>query len=478
MATVQDLIAAAMKARAMDAEDEDAILIDAGRKSIDGLEKAREYLRTEALKKPTTMFRLRCDSADDLDFMRNKVRLLPIDNYHPAARRSSLPAVMHTKASPVILALLLEEYDAAEKLVDAIDVLSLRSIGGWGYEGTSHALTLEILLYLPDCKIPEKLREKILGRLEKEGDDLDDWSLRHVAGFADEGVRQKFVSDVRKHPKLFGQNCLYAWDLETLDFMLTVFPSDDCANALLMHKSTIIWKNYQFWLASEDLYLLDREKINKKIPELSQIVKKLENRRNTHTNLYTLLIFFISYLRRITNASGEEKLVWKMMDALPFEERDFTSLLNNPQLDARIDIIYKLAFRKLGKRLPICGMDTLTKALGMDGLMRGCKQSMEEKGRAMNLLQYVSNIEYPDTFTPGERREYLSRFMIRGADEMKDIFVDLLRKGFVPMEDLEYVMEQIEDKKKCEYMRPFLILQKFEGLPEEDGEKPPGGKTG
>ncbi len=447
------------------------------RRKIRGLEKARIYLRTKALKDPTEELHVECTSPSECNYLDDKTSWFPIHDNGFGVLQFAASNLMVVESGPILLALLLEEYDAAEKLVDAIDVLSLCSIGSWTYR--NHELTLEVLLYSPAHKIPEQLRDKILGRLEAEGDDLCEWSLKQVAAFGDEGIREIFVSDVRKYPKLFGQSSLYARDLASLNFMLTVFPSDDCANALLENNEIHEYFGKTEFMSSAEW---KKRRIKEDIRELSKTVRKLEKRRDTHINLYALLIGCIFKLRQMIEAfPEEEKFIWKMTDVLPFEEKDFESLLNKLRADGKkncpMEILYELALRKLGKRMHLQailhGGDTLLSFLGLEklscqiGSLWGGLPGKADRIRIMSLLHCVSNIEYPDTLTVIDRRRYLTAVILQHADEMKEFFSDLLRKGLVPEEDLEYVMARIKDKEKCEYMRPFLILQKYGGLPDE-----------
>lgn len=446
-------------------------------RKIRGLEKARTYLRTKALKNPVEEVCVECASIRESNFLDDKTRRFPIHDDGFGAMQFNAANLMVVEASPIMLALLLEEYDAAEKLVDAIEVLALHSTGIMIYR--NHALTLEVLLYSPDHKIPEELRDKILGRLEAEGDDLYDWSLKQVAAFDDKGVRENFASDVRKYPKLFGQSCLYARDLATLNFMLTVFPSDDCANALLENNGV----HGRFGKTDNMSFeTFCYSAVESDIQELSEIVRKLEKRRDTHVNLYVMLICLISLMRQdIRNffPEGGEKLIWKIADTLPFEEKNFEAILNKllELEESPIEILYDMALRRLGKRMPLRailhGGDTLLSFLGLTklsyqiGSLWGGLTGKEDKMRIMILLRCVSNIEYQDTLTVNDRRRYLIAVILKYADDMKEFFSDLLQKGLVPEEDLEYVMARIKDEEKCEYMRPFLILQKYGGLPDE-----------
>ena len=177
----------------------------------------------------------------------------------------------------------------------------------------------------------------------------------------------------------------------------------------------------------------------------------------------------------------EEKSIWKMTNVLPFEEKYFEVLMNKLRAEEEencpMEILYELALRKLRKRMHLRailhGGDTLLSFLGLVkpsyqiGSLWGGLRGKSDKMRIMSLLRCVSNIEYPDTLTAIDRRRYLTAVILQHANVMKDFFTDLLRKGFVPQEDLEYVMARIKDKKECEYMRQFLILQKYGGLPDD-----------
>ncbi len=488
-------------------------------KKIRGLENARTYLKTSALENPTKRIHIEFGDEDVfgqgnaidsvvqeiyelLDFdiryhCYNSEEFYEIDiRYH--CYNSEEFYETYRKGiviSPIMLAILLKEYDAAEKLVDALDVVSLHGLGGLisGF----YKLTWEGLLYSPYLAIPEKLRDKILGRLETEGDGLYHWSLRWIKDFENAYVREMLASDVRKYPKLFERDChIRTNSLADLNFMLTLFSSDDRVNGLMEdHENTELLFAAHRW---------NIKSIRTEILALGQIVEKLKNRKNMQADLWWLLICAISQLRLgafCFYADGimetqvfrrEENKVWKMMDALPFEEKDFEKMAHHRSLDDdyRLEVLYELALRKLGKRMPLQaalhGGDTLMSLLGLaercggdslwvrdDSIVEG-----DNKMRIMKLLYYVSDIEYPDTLIPGDRRRYLTAVILQHANDLKDFFVDLLRKGFVPKEDLDYVMVRIKVKKECEYMKPFLILQKFGVLPKKDRKKPSGGKKG
>ncbi len=473
-------------------------------RKIRGLENARTYLKTSALENPAKRIHIEFGDKDEfgewteIDSVFQEIyeisnygncRYFESKEFYETQRKG---LVIH----PVMLAILLKEYDAAEKLVDAADVVSLYGLGGLisGF----YKLTWEFLLYSPYLTIPEELRDKILGRLEAEGDGLYHWSLRWVKDmdFNYIYVKQKLASDVRKYPKLFEQNChIQTNSLADLNFMLTLFSADDCVNGLMEdHDNTELFNA----ICSSNI-----KSIREEIKELGQIAEKLKNRKNMQTDLWWLLICAISELRLgavffkiegdrknlvFREVLRDEKVVWKIMDALPFGEKDFEIMAHHQSLedDYRLEVLHELAFRKLGKRMPLKaalhGGDTLMSLLGLKkhsgSLWDASLAEGDNKMRIMKLLYYVSDIEYPDTLIPGDRRRYLTAVILQHANDMKDFFTDLLRKGFVPKEDLNYVMVRIKDKKECEYMRPFLIMQKFGGLPKEDSGKPPGKAAG
>ena len=58
----------------------------------------------------------------------------------------------------------------------------------------------------------------------------------------------------------------------------------------------------------------------------------------------------------------------------------------------------------------------------------------------------------------------MGNILVRNADDLKDIFIDLLELGLIPDEQLDSVMKRVMNSKKCTYMLPLLVLQKYGGL--------------
>lgn len=458
---------------------------------LKGLKELRQYLVNEEWKSEKDLLTIELLKDKEKEFLVSRIPYVwaeELKDYHLSFSGNII------KGSPFMLALAIGEYDAAEKILEEMDVLSIEKLGGLEFDtlgfGTNNKCryTIESLLYEDAFVIPEKLRTTLLKRMEEEAEDLYDFSLRKIKTPDTQNIQKIFMSDVRKYPKLFERkSCLFAKNTEALLFLLKVFKDDESAKRLLVENE--IGEN--FGSLGECT-----ENTQGMMNGIGRIVKLLEKRTKTHKELYSFLLKIITYSRgmsgHIVLSEGKkqdypelEAKLWKVIEALTFEQELFEELLMemDTQTKFHLEILYELASKKLGKQLPLYvnveESEHIGKFLGLNSTLsetfwnpfgsNAC-EGADTQLRILRLLSCVSSIEYPDSSRCCyNRKSVIANIITKNADRIKDVFADLLLKGLIPMEDLDYMMKRVNNNKQCIYMRPLLILQKFGGLISDKG---------
>lgn len=399
------------------------------------------------------------------------------------------------KGSPVILSLVIKEYEIADRLLGKIDRLSIRGIGriekqnnyGMGFGGNRMTeYSIENLLYESELLNVPQIRSNLLSRLENEAHDLYDFTLKQIKSFRDEAIKKQFCQDVKSYPKLYERlNCLYANDMDSLLFLIKVFSDDTSISRLLSNNS--------IGLYAKDCNLQNEimEVIQSDSKALGRIIKLLKKRTDTHFDLVCFMLKIITQLRRrsIFDASAvdyyarSESAIWEYMMQLSFEEEDFYVLLSAADMKSfRTEIAYEFAHRKLGKKMDLYISDSITTLSNTFGLnddadlmsLHGflyMDDFNELEVRLFRLIHDTGKICYSDKLmqNPDKLAKELGSLLRRNADVLKDVFTDLLISGFVPEECLDGVMKKVNRNKKCIYMRPLLIAYKFGGLQYDEG---------
>ena len=397
--------------------------------------------------------------------------------------------------SPFMIAIIIGEFTIAERLLDTYQCsLSISAIGsvGWKYSEADFLFedyyednTIELLLYSEACTIPEDLRNQLLNTLVKEADDIYDFKLRRAAKLSSEKVRRKLAEDYKNYPELFRDySCFYAPDIESLYGLLKVFTHELQIYWLLLNNETgwvkTLFEENPFDLSSDLKYL-------------AGIVKTLKNMPGVHVNLFAYLLKTISQIQtRMVNADQQQRkkcmdylsVIWKITDLLPFDENTFYQLRYSDNNAFQMSALYEMAQMKLGKKMPLMvfpqqteniisffGLEYIDQIAQQKDNMMYCiidDTDHEEIGiRLMRLLPYVSRIEYPES-----ELEDLPKLLVNiigvYAEDLKDSFPELLAKGFIPDNCIDAAMNYASRVKKCAYMRPLLILQKFGGMESDE----------
>lgn len=399
------------------------------------------------------------------------------------------------KGNPIMLSLVIKEYEITDKLLNKIDNLSLQSVGkivqldafGFDYnDNKEYNYSILDHLYEPEFLAAKDIRSKLLSRLANEATDLYDFTLEKTKSLNDEAVKKQFTHDIESYPRLFERKtCLYANNMNSLLFLMKLFTDEKSIKHLLSNNS--------IGLYSIDNFLPDQMSIiNADVKYLGSIVKLLQKRTDTHINLFCFMLKMITELRRRSVLDTKamdlymraESVIWEYFMQLPFEEDQFTQLLSATGSELfRTEIAYELAHRKLKKKMPLyincyC-MNDLEDTFGLnrdkDHINTNsffCRDDVDsQKGRIFRLVNDIGEIRYSENklWNRKDLGKEIGSFLTLNAEIIKDVFVDLLIHGLVPEECLDAVFQRITRNKKCIYMRPLLIAYKYGGLQYDKG---------
>ncbi len=440
-----------------------------------------QFLKTEAVKKPSEAVYVHIKDKD-MDFIMNKVPHLDIGT-------AFMAEIYGFVGSPFLFSLLFGEYDAAERILDAFKKVSVRGLGRLELInlGTYHYYRadyenldidknrIETLLYEPKVRIPENLRNKLFDRLEEEASDLSCFTLKKVFTLDDPGQQKIFLKDYENFPGIFEYNAeLFANDFKTLLFLLGVYKHDHSAQKLL--KNTDVRLKYINYV-SHDTETINR--LTKDMESVGKVIDYLKDRPGIRTDLYVFAMRIITELRyrykqipAIEELALSEMGIWKQINEIPFDEEQFSKLLSalNRGEEFRIEILYELALRRLGKKMPLTiyknDYESLYQLLRVNeapviGNNFGGGFFQEDQSiRLMILLNMVDKLEYDSLYSKRE----MAKILIRHKKELKDIFPILIEKCFIPGEYVDYLIRTLSNIKGCDYMLPLLINQKFGGF--------------
>lgn len=403
------------------------------------------------------------------------------------------------EGNPLMLALITGEHGAAEQILNSIQTISIKSMGTF----TIHSpllpsseeqieFSLESLLYEAECNIPIPLRKKMLSGLSEEAPDLYEWDLGKARGLGDTRAQKLFLADRKRFPNLFERtDRLYANDMSSLLFLLQTFPEAEEADVRRLLLSDKVM--YQI---CRNIQNSDSDSCKRDMTMVGQVVMLLQKRQETHQGLYIFLLALISRIRRkkamisylqevVKQCSNCEEEIWRHLKRLPFSENTFQQLAGSVTSATsffRIELLYELAVMKLGKKMPLyisCGwyggLDSFFQ-LYSDEEDRDYQLPFSQYNdrtaigcRLFRLLQFVSTIEYEQRSEEAETKNMevglmIEKLITEEADRLKDFFIELLEKGFVPQYCLDDVISEAIRNENCSYMMPFLILQKYNGL--------------
>lgn len=457
---------------------------------VSGMKGLMDYFEREAIDKPNETIVVEHITVDDLKkFHKSFISFMENLESHMFGMMSEYSI----KGNPIMLSLVTKQYEITDKLLDKIDHLALQNVGriarlnsfGFGYcDVNGYEYNLLNYLYEPDFIAAKKLRSKLLSRLENEADDLYDFTLARIKTFNDTGVKKQFLQDIETYPKLFKRvACLYANDMNSLLFLMKTFSDEKSIRQLLSNNSIGLYSIDGF--QPDKIAVIDAD-----IRSLGNIVKFLQKRTDTHIQLFCFMLKMITELRRcsllIKNDyyTKAESMIWEYIMQLPFEEKQFTELLSTSERELfRTEIAYELAHRKLKKRMPLfincCFMASLEDVFGLNhdkdhinpnGFFCG-DDSDTQKGRLFRMVNDIGEIHYAEEklWNQHDLGKEIGDFLAQNAENIKDVFADLLMHGFVPKECLDAVFQRITRNKKCIYMRPLLIAYKFGGLQYDQG---------
>ena len=402
------------------------------------------------------------------------------------------------RGSVFMLALLSQEYDIAENILDHMNVVSIRALGELALGTLSMYLsdmyseekplsdlnTIECMLYEKNCMISERLRTKIMNRIDREAMDVSQFSLKKIHSLNDLNVQILLLSDKKKYPNLFAnEENLGANDLASLTFLMKMYSKNQQILRLLRN-SRLYDSPFEF--PKEE----NEEQINDDLNRILWIVNYLKGRGKTHEELYRFLIYRISAFRgnadrfrdkeRIREALGlAENRIWEAITDLPFPDlffenvmRDSKQIYMNP---FRLEVLYELVYRKTGRKQPLIIKNSITNGMDMFfelwdetdefDIDEGVYLCYADGARLLKLIQYADRIVYEesgDAFWNTLSRT-LADLLLQNADQLQPSFALLISKGLIPLQCLPYVMRRVNRAKKCEYMRPHMIFLKFGG---------------
>lgn len=462
---------------------------------VSGVVGLKDYLEQVALEKPIETIIVEHITKMDLNEFNKGFFSFIVNFQQPSFGLMTEYAI---KGNPIMLSLVIKEYEITDKLLSKIDNISVRSVGrivkldDFGLVSTvnyrSHKKNeYSILnhLYEPEFMAEKKLRSKLLSRLANEADDLYDFTLEQTNSLSDEAVKKQFIQDIKAYPSLFeSMNCLYANDMDSLLFLIKLFPDDKSIKHLLSNNSIGL---YSLNISQTDQMTV----IDSDIKCLGNIVKLLQKRIGTHLDLFCFMLKMITELRRksvLDKSAGDlcakvESVIWEYAVQIPFEEEDFYQLLSSAESKSfRSEIAYELANRKLEKKMTLYITDdmvTLENTFGLNddeeysslqGFFYG-DGSAERKGRLFRLVNNIGAIYYSEEKLQNQKKlkKEIGSFLTTNAELLKDVFADLLVYGFIPKECLDAVIHRVSRNKKCSYMRPLLIAYKFGGLHNDEG---------
>lgn len=457
---------------------------------VSGMKGLMDYFEREAIDKPIETIVVEHITVDELKrFQKSFCSFIETTNNPFLGVMSEYTL----KGNPIMLSLVTKQYEKTDKLLDQIEHLTLQNVGriarlnsfGFGYcDDNGYEYNLLNYLYEPDFIAAKKLRSKLLSRLENEAEDIYDFTLARIKTFNEIGVKKQFLQDIETYPKLFKRvACLYANDMNSLLFLMKTFSDEKSIRQLLSNNSIGLYSIDGF--QPDKIAVIDAD-----IRSLGNIVKLLQKRTDTHIQLFCFMLKMITELRRcsllIKNDyyTKAESMIWEYIMQLPFEEKQFTELLSTSERELfRTEIAYELAHRKLKKRMPLfincCFMASLEDVFGLNhdkdhinpnGFFCG-DDSYTQKGRLFRMVNDIGEIHYAEEklWNQHDLGKEIGDFLAQNAENIKDVFADLLMHGFVPEECLDAVFQRITRNKKCIYMRPLLIAYKFGGLQYDQG---------
>ena len=460
---------------------------------VSGMKGLMDYFEREAIDKPIETIVVEHITVDELKrFQKSFCSFIETTNNPFLGVMSEYTL----KGNPIMLSLVTKQYEKTDKLLDQIEHLTLQNVGRISKidatnmfgplvsEDNKYEYSFLNYLYEPEFIAEKKLRAKLLSRLENEAADLYDFNLARINSFNEAGVKKQFLQDIETYPKLFKRvACLYANDMNSLLFLMKTFSDEKSIRQLLSNNSIGLYSIDGF--QPDKIAVIDAD-----IRSLGNIVKFLQKRTDTHIQLFCFMLKMITELRRcsllIKNDyyTKAESMIWEYIMQLPFEEKQFTELLSTPERELfRMEIAYELAHRKLKKRMPLfinCYfMASLEDAFGLNsdkdhihsnGFF--CEDDFcIQKGRLFRLVNDIGEIHYAEEklWNQHELGKEIGDFLALHAENIKDVFADLLMHGFVPKECLDAVFQRITRNKKCIYMRPLLIAYKYGGLEYDQG---------
>lgn len=467
---------------------------DEGIIQLSGLSELRDYLGKEAWSQED-IIRLDLYQAGEKEAVAKRIPHIFGLNYE------MMPFAI--EGNPLMLALITGEHSAAEQILNSIQKMSVKSLGSFvissAFLGSSEeeiVYSLESLLYEVACQIPIPLRKTILSRLSEEATDLYEWNIGKARGLNDPRARKLFLADKKRYPGLFEcSDALYVHDVSSLLFFLQAFPeagetmrrrlllSDRVMCQIRMDINNAVGENYK-----EDMM------------QIGQIVMLFQERREAYQELLIFLLALISLFRNARETGrylpniaqrcldGEEE-IWGYLKRIPFTEKDFLQLTGSYSSTTnyfRIEILYELAVRKLKRKMPLYisagwygGLDSFFQlyadyeAIDPRLPFGVSSNQISTEVRLFRLLENVSRIEYEQGAEEDENKKseicrMVGDLITREAEKIKDVFIELLEKGFVPQYCLDSVISEAGQNEQCTYMRPLLILQKYHGLRGEE----------
>lgn len=457
--------------------------------SFEGFAALKKYLKNVEVEKLNEKIALKLKTYEERDIVRTRAPYL----WGTHELDTNIVNESAITGSPIMMAMLIGEYDIVKELLSKAPLLSREYLGnidrsmncfGFGESGYG-CYELEGILYEPSANIPDELRALILNRLHDEFGDMG-IEMRFVKDMTNIESLKKIKQDAEKMPFIFkGIENLRVGNLETVLFLVRLISDKNDLTKFL--KSIVSMQNS---------YLLVKGITNGcNTPEESPLFKittVLMKKKEVNHELYIFLLKLLNLTERtgMSPISGEIdtaaaiKVIWECIYRIDFDDNEFERLLEAADSDYAEDInftmqVYELYKNRMGRKSNLRLTDARGDELVTFFRCLFCETDMsffscgpntaELKRRLVNLLENIEDIEYgisdeESLYGNYDLRHEIATLLTRNSDLLEDSFLELLEKGLIPDEYLDYMIKRVMNNKKCAYMVPFLIMQKYGGL--------------
>ncbi|MCR5735217.1 MAG: hypothetical protein K6G22_11485 [Lachnospiraceae bacterium] len=393
------------------------------------------------------------------------------------------------------LSIIFGEYNIAEKYLDnnkysiyfTEDTTIRTDSGSSGREiWNEFPLYNDDLLYSKNIDIPEKLRFKMLKRLNERNMYGSAVNIRNISGLYSSKVQAKIINDYNRHPEYFiyrnGPSMID--DIRDACFLMRLYRDDPDKLKTLMKKRI----DYN----EIDCISLSSEYVNIRVRMLERSCA-YEWLGEYKPVLYAILICLYTGIEK----ACEEDILYMILDdeehnaelnkikkikaefarfirSFSMGEDDFMKSMEIIKKLGMTKTIHALSFgRSVLKRKPVFVVNrpdglNIESFFGIEKV-RDEDTSSDTNENSLKMCRYmrfaesIGKIRYGDKDNEELKRQIVS-ILKSNAEVLRDSFLVFAEKGLIPEECLDYVTDKVNRSPDCAYMVPVMIMQKYGGL--------------